>query len=246
MKSRRPYAALVTLLVTAVACEVPRFEGPQIQDPPPGFRLQAESHPGGSLFPEHEMGFRTAWVHTDVGGVSLIYIDEYLGVVDPDDIIAAQERMRATAGADVIFGGIEAIRIDDRNAWGWYHRVESEHRGLVDVSYTALVPYDSVSYAIRFTSGEPNWKRHAPDTLRAVVSTFGIGRTTYNMPLIAIVFGGLLVVVAMIRARRKDNADRLRSMNLVSIEEDGPELGGAPGPGSDGAAEGPEAGGRQG
>lgn len=221
MRSRRSYAALATLLIVSAGCEVPRFEGPQIQQPPPGFTLQPESYPQRRTFPDEEVTFHSAWVHTDVSGVSLIYVDEHPVVFDVDDVVAAQEGARAAEmDPDATFGDVEAIRVDGHDAFGWLERIESPRRGLVEVTYRAVVPYDSVSYAIEFTSGEPSLKLAAPDTLRAVISSFGIGRTTYNLPLIVIVFGALLLFVSILRSRSKERADRLRSINLVTIKKD--------------------------
>lgn len=236
MRSRGSLTALAALLVVVSGCRIPRFEGPQIQRPPAGFTLRAASDPTPTTFPEHEVTFHSTWVHTDMSGVSLISVHEHPVVFDVDDVVAAQERVRATAtDPDAVFDDIEAIRIDGRDAWGWYERIESPRRGLVQVAYRAVVPYDSVSYAIEFSSGEPSLKRAAPDTLRAVISTFGIGRTTYNIPLIVIVFGTFLLFVSILRARSRERADRLRGINLVTIEkQEEPEAGEA----SEGVEEG--------
>lgn len=218
MRSRCTFAVLGTLLVTVAACDVPRFQGPEIQEPPPGFLRQPDTPAKRDLFPEHEPTSHTAWVHTDFGGVSVISVDGYATAFTLDDVMAAREAAEAAeSDPDAIFDQVEAIRIDDRDGWGWYERVESNRRGREQVTYTAVVPYDSVSYAIEFVSGEPSLKRAAPDTLRQVVRTFAIGRTTYNIPLIAIVLGGVLLLVSALRARSRERADRLRSINLVTI-----------------------------
>jgi hypothetical protein len=183
----------------------------------------------------------------------LIYIDGHPGVLDVEDVMAARDgAMAAELDADAVFGEVEALRVDGRNAWGWYERIESPRRGLVEVTYRAVVPYDSVTYAIEFVSGEPSLKRASPDTLREVVSTFAIGRTTYDLPVILVVLGGMVFVVSVLRSRSKEKADRLRSINLVTVqrEEDdetasgpdvAPEAYAAPGPdeppGSDAPAE---------
>ncbi|MDX1492570.1 MAG: hypothetical protein R3253_00745 [Longimicrobiales bacterium] len=226
--TRRPIVfALVCLLLPTSACQVPRFPGPEIQEPPSNFQRQPDSHPQRRVFPEHEVTFHTAWVHTDLGGVSIIYVDEHPTVLGMDEILEAhQEAQAAEMDPDAIYGDPEALTIDGRDAWGWYRRVESSRRGLAEVTYTAVIPYDSVSYALVFTSGEPSLKRAAPDTLRTVLSSFGIGRTTYNLPLIAIVLGAGLLLFSVLRARSKERADRLRSINLVTVkrDEESPEL----------------------
>lgn len=220
MRSRVSLTALAAFLAVLAGCRVPRFEGPQVQQPPAGFTLLEESDPAPGTFPDHEVGFHTSWVRTDVSGVSVISVHEHPAVFELDDVVAARERVgTAATDPDAVFGDLEAIRVDGRDAWGWYERVESPRRGLVRVVYRAVVPYDSVSYVIEFSSGEPSLKRAAPDTLRAVISTFGIGRTTYDMPLIAIVFGALLLFVSVLRARSKERADRLHAIKLVTVEK---------------------------
>lgn len=226
MRRRRTRFTLAVLVVAILGCDVPRFQGPEIQEPPPGFLRQRDTPATRDLFPEHEPTFHTAWVHTDLGGVSVISIDEYPTAFTLDEIVAAREAAEAgERDPDAIFEDLEAIRIDDRDGWGWYERIESDRRGREEVAYTAVVPYDSVSYAIEFVSGEPSLKRTAPDTLREVIGTFGIGRTTYNIPLIAIALGVMLLLVSILRARSRERADRLRSINLVTIKKDQEEGG---------------------
>lgn len=226
MTRRSIVPILVGFLLPATACQIPRFEGPEIQSPPANFQRQPDSHPQRRVFPDTEVTFHTAWVHTDLGGVSIIYVDEHPRLMGMEDILAAHDGAQAAEmDPDATYGEPEALTIDGQDAWGWYRRVESPRRGLEEVTYTAVVPYDSVTYALHFTSGEPSLKRAAPDTLRAVLSSFGIGRTTYNVPLIAIVVGAGLLLVSVLRARSKERSDRLRSINLVTIKKDEEDAG---------------------
>lgn len=219
MRSR---CVLGMLLVTVVACDVPRFRGPEIQEPPPGFLRQPNTPATRDLFPEHESTFHTAWVHTDIGGVSVISVDGYATAFTLEDVMAAREAAEAAeTDPDAVYEEVEAVRIDGRDGWGWYERIESNRRGREEVTYTAILPYDSASYVVEFVSGEPSLKRAAPDTLRRVVRTFAIGRTTYNIPLIVIVLGGVILLVSVLRTRSRERQDRLRSINLVTIETEG-------------------------
>lgn len=224
MTIRRAEGWLLFALVAATGCDVPRFPGPQIQHPPPGFTLQPETSSPRRTFPDRDPSFHTAWVHTSLGGVSVIYIDGHPGVLGAEEVMAARDRATTDEpDEDAVFGEVEALRVDGRNAWGWYERIESARRGLVEVRYRAVIPYDSVTYAIEFVSGEPSIKRASPDTLRDVVSTFAIGRTTYDIPVILVVLGGIVFVVAVLRSRSKEKADRLRSINLVTLRKEGDE-----------------------
>jgi hypothetical protein len=221
---RRFTAVLAGTLVSAYACQMPRFQGPQIQSPPSNFIIAPDNQHAQTLFPERSRSFQTTWVHTDLGGTSVINVDEYGGGATLDDAVAAQDRIRATAtDPDTVFGGIEAITVDGRRGWGWAERVESAQRGLVQVAYRAIVPYDSVSYTIEFISGEPSLKAAAPDTLRAIVTSFAVGRTRYNLPQIAIAFGVLAVGIGMLRGRAQARRDRLRRISLVTIPKEEPQ-----------------------
>jgi len=142
-------------------------------------------------------------------------------------MVAQEEARAAEADPDAVYGGLERLTIDGREAWGWYRTIQSVRRGLEEVTYTAVVPYDTISYALVFTSSEPTLKRASPDTLRAIVTSFAIGRTTFNVPLIAVVLGAMLLSAAILRTKRRERADRLRSINLVTIKKDEDEEEGA-------------------
>jgi hypothetical protein len=161
--------------------------------------------------------FRAAWVESSVDASS-IFIDGYPAVLGYEDAVAARDSARRHAlDRDTRFGEVEPITVDGRSGWGWHERVETPTRGLVWVAYRALVPYDSVTYAIEFSSGNPTFKRTAPDTLKAVIATFGIGRTTYNVPLIALIAGAALFALALWRSKAEARAKRLRSIILAKV-----------------------------
>ena len=225
---RRGVLRLLGIIVLS-ACTVPNLEGPQIQEPPQGFLLVPDSYQQRRLFPEHELVFHAAWVES-VDDFSTIYIDGHPGALGLDDAVAAREAARAAAtDPDVTFGEVEPLRVDGREAWGWEERVETPTRGLVWVAYRAIVPYDTVTYAIEFYSGEPAIKRAAPDTLKAVISTFGIGETTYNLPLIAVLGGLALFVVSIVRSKAQARAARLRAIHLVKLPKKKPDEPTTPG-----------------
>jgi hypothetical protein len=215
--------AAVTIAAALVACDVPNFEGPQIQEPPQGFLLAPDSYQQRRLFPERDVVFHAAWVES-IDDFSTIYIDGHAGMLGFEDAVAAREGVRRSAtDPDVRFGEVEPLQVDGRDAWGWSERVETPTRGLVWVAYRAIVPYDSVSYAIEFYSGEPAIKRAAPDTLKAVIASFGIGETTYDLPLIALLSGLALFVAGFARSQSKARAARLRAIHLVKVPKKKPE-----------------------
>jgi hypothetical protein len=231
----RVRAAGLAAVLTFTACDVPNFEGPQIQEPPQGFLLAPDSYQQRRLFPERELVSHVAWIES-IDDFSTIYIDGHRGALGFEDVVAAREEARRVADdADTRFGEVESLRVDGREAWGWSERVESPTRGLVWVAYRAVVPYDTISYAIEFYSGDPSIKREAPDTLRAVIASFAIGRTTYNFPLIAVGVGLVLLGVNALGKKRRENAARVRSINLVKIEKKKTPPG-EPGAAGDGAS----------
>lgn len=93
------------------------------------------------MFPDVELAFHTAWVHTDLSGVSLIYVNGHRGSFTRDDVMAAlEEAVAAATDPDITFSPVERLTIDGRAAWGWSERVESTTRGLDAVAYRAVIP----------------------------------------------------------------------------------------------------------
>lgn len=222
---RRIVPLTAMALAALSACHVPNFEGPQIQEPPQGFLLVEDSYQQRRLFPQREIGFHAAWVES-LDDFSTIYIDGYPGVLGIEDAMAARDSVRRHAlDPDVRFGEVEPLRVDGRDAWGWEERVETPSRGLVWVAYRAIIPYDTVTYTVEFYSGEPAIKRSAPDTLKAVIATFGIGETTYNLPLIAVLAGLALFVVSFVRSKAKARTARLQAIHLVKLPKKKPAEG---------------------
>jgi hypothetical protein len=245
---QRPVAArfqgLLVLLATAslAACNAPNFEGPQIQSPPRGFLLAPDSRLERRMFQHSDVVYESTWVES-VTDFSTIHINGHRGVLGLEDVMAAQDTARRHAGdPDVTFSPVEPLLVDGREAWGWEERVETPARGLVWVAYRAAIPYDTITYAIEFYSGDPRFKRAAPDTLRAIIGSFAIGRTTWSIPLIALVAGALLFVVAGVRSRAQARAARLQGIHLVRIKKKTEEKEGAEEPSAAPAASHPPSG----
>ena len=133
--------------------------------------------------------------------------------------MAAQDSSRAhKRDADITFGPIEPVTIDGREAWAWEERIETQRRGVPWVAYRAMVPYDTISYSVEIDTEDPLLKVGAPESLRAIVQTFGVGETVYNWPLIALGMGLLLFLIHVMRQRSQAKAAQLRSINLVKVE----------------------------
>lgn len=224
---RRTHPWLLVPVVLA-ACELPNFEGPQIQSPPRGYLLQNEAYQRRRMFPEREILMHTAWVNAGNGPFSGIYVNAHRGDLGLDAVAEAQAASKAIPdNAETTYSDIEPLEIDGRSAWGWAERLHTAERGLDWVAYRAVVSYDTVSYAIEFYSGDNATKLAAPDTLRAIVSSFAVGRTEWNLPLIAMLAGLALLGASVARTRHAERTARLRSINLVSVAKEDRDQRGA-------------------
>lgn len=220
--------ALVASVILASACEVPRFKGPQVQNPPPAFTMNREATQSQRMFPDRAVIFHEAWVEASWGNFSGIYINGHPGNLGKMDVEAAQGRaVAASTGQRVEFGPLEALEVDGRTAWGWGETWRLENGGLQYVVFRAAVPYDSVTYAVDFLTGDPGLKSR-PDSLRTVVASFAVGRTRWNVPLLLIGAGALLLLVNMGRSRAKERASRARHVPLIKIPPKPADTEGAP------------------
>ncbi len=224
-----PFATPFCLV--AAACTLPNFEGPQIQDPPPAFTMKREAVEDRPMFPDRAVVFHEAWVEASWGNFSGIYINGHPGVLGSAEVEGARRAaMAAAEGQRVAFGEIESLQVDGRTALGWGETWRLENGGLQYVVFRAAIPYDTITYAVDFLTGEPGLKSR-PDSLRTIVASFAVGKTTWNMPLIMVLAGVVLLVGNLARSRAKARADRHRHVPLVTI----PKKEGAP-PGGPAAA----------
>ena len=209
--------ASAALVLLTSACTVPDFQGPQIQRPPPAFTMNASTHQERRMFPERDVVYHDAWVEASWGNFSGIYINGHPGVIGEQDVAAAREAaIQAAVGRLGEFGEIEEIVVDGRVAGGWGENWRLDNGGLEWVVFRAAVPYDTISYAVEFVTGEPGLKNR-PDSLRTVVASFAVGKTTVNLPLLAILVRALLLVLNMTRSRAKRQTEATRRMTLVKM-----------------------------
>lgn len=207
MPSQRTRFALTASVLLAGGCDVPKFQGPQIQNPPPTFSMNRDAVQDRRMFPGRAVVFHEGWVEASWGNFSGIYINGHPGNLGKVEVEAAQRQaLAATEGQRVEMGPLEALEVDGRTAWGWGETWRLDNNGLQYVVFRAAVPYDTVTYAVEFLTGDPGLKIR-PDSLRTVVASFAIGRTTWNMPLILIGAGALLLLLNLARSRAKDRAE---------------------------------------
>ena len=218
LRSPSPTGIAVLLLLNLTGCEVPNFEGAQIQNPPRRFMLQNDSYQQRRMFPERDVSRHIAWIEASDGPYSGIYINAHPGALTMDDVLLAREAAGATAeNPETTFDEVERMTIDGRPAWGWAERLETPELGLDWVAYRTVVSFDTVPYAIEFYSGDPGIKRAAPDTLKTVLASFAIGETTWSLPLVAPLAGIMLFAVSVLRSGTREKAARLQGINLVTI-----------------------------
>jgi hypothetical protein len=99
-----------------------------------------------------------------------------------------------------------------------------EDNGLREITFRTVIPYDTITYVVEFLAGNPLFKSN-PDTMRAIVVTFGIGEIEWNMPLIAVgVLAGLLLLTR-VGTRSKPSQNYTLFTLPVDEEEGGREKG---------------------
>jgi hypothetical protein len=199
------------------------------------------------MFPDRAVVHHDAWVEASWGNFSGIYINGHMGVLGSDEVEAARRgAMAAAEGRRVQFGEVESLEVDGRTAWGWGETWLLDNGGLQYVVFRAAIPYDTITYAVDFLTGEPGLKSR-PDSLRTIVASFAVGKTTWNWPVILIVAGVVLLLVHTMRKRAQERAARHRNIPLAAIPKKeaakpaGGPVAGAPAPPAPGAPPGPTA-----
>lgn len=202
--------ALVLALAGTTGCAKPSVPGYQLRAVPAGFLYTANADFGVNPFPDRTPLSHGAWLGDaeSVQPQSEIFITRYRGVVTPAEAGAAREAQASRYGhpASIDYGAVTPVTIDGRPAVAWLETRYDEHHAVRSLKYSAVIPYDSVSYAVEFDTAAPD--RLQPDSLIQVVHSFGRGQTTdlwgpIKLALLLVV--GLGVLLAF-RARRSSVA----------------------------------------
>jgi len=211
------HALSTTLLLAAIAgCDPPRFHGPQVQGVPSGFLRNPGAGRDRDMFPDRPAIHVDAWVDAMFGQFSGIYITGYPGNMSRAEVEEARERsMNVPTARRMSYGDLEEGRVDGQTAWAWMEVWEDN--GLHEVAYRSVIPYDTVTYVVDFITDDPKFKSRS-DSIRAIVSTFAIGRIEWNVPLVAGALGfvGLLLGSGWKKMQRRPYED-MRSMTLMTI-----------------------------
>lgn len=216
---------LAPVLVGTSGCSAPAVEGTQIQGAPEGFFFDANAQRSRLVLPERDVLGQGAW-WGDIRSEepqSDLFVTRHGGVATVEEVLAAQNRQATRYGSptSIDYGDVTSVVIGGRPAWAWMETRYDEHGEVRSLEYTAVIPFDSVSYALQFSTSAPH-RLHA-DSLVRVVHSFGTGEITihWNAILGSLLVGGglLLFLVGRTRRPRHDTAYRLAS--VAKPEEDG-------------------------
>ena len=217
----------LALLTSSVACDVPRFKGPQIQGITPGFLNKPDVGWDKIMFPDRPTVHFDAWVRTDVDTFDGIYITGHPGSTSPEEVERAREESMAVRGEQKLqYGELEFVVIDGRASMAWMEAWEDD--GLHALTLRTVIPYDTVTYIVEFHAGDPMFKTR-PESMRAIVSTFAIGRTEWSAPLLALGVGVSLLLFGAVGARvRAGPYPSSRNMTLITLPAEAEEPVGSP------------------
>jgi hypothetical protein len=120
------------------------------------------------------------------------------------------------------YGEIEIGGIDGRAAFAWTETWEDN--GLRALTFRTVIPYDTITYIVEFHTTDPRFKNR-PDSIRGIVSTFAIGRTEWNTPLLALGLGVSLLVLGAVASRvRSGPYPNSRHIKLITLPVEADEV----------------------
>lgn len=163
--------ALAVLLTTILGCGRPLRDGPRLREVPEGFIYDANASQARSVILDVEKAEEGAWFRmTTMDESSSIFITRYEVPMGPDDIHSAYrayvQRYPAQGYTD-----LEQLQIDDRPAWA-FSETQWLNGKICAVSYRAIIPYESETFAVEFFSDMPQWLD--AEMQRDVVSKFEV------------------------------------------------------------------------
>jgi hypothetical protein len=188
-----PVGLGAALLVLA-SCSTPRILDGHIPNPPPGFAFDANASKARNVFPDREIVWQRGYGTLGEENHCSIFITKFVGTAGSMEIEDARSALAARYPY-LEYGPLEELLIDHRPAWGW---LETQfYKGeLSSLAFKAVVPYDSVCYAVEFFARDPQYRN--PEVLKAAVATFEIGRKEVHYSHVALaalfVLGTVLVV----------------------------------------------------
>jgi hypothetical protein len=187
-------------MVGPAACVAPAVPGYQLRDVPPGFLFTANANTGVSAFPDRDVLGRGVWLG-DIETFepqSEIYITRYSGNITSDEAEAARDVQAGRYGnpSSIDYGRVATVMIDERAAFAWMETRYDEHDAVRSLAYTAVIPYDTVTYVVEFNTARAH--RLHPDSVTRIVHSWGRGETEvrWGTILFAVaVLGGLAMLL---------------------------------------------------
>ena len=182
--------ALLALAAGAAAgCARPTIPGLQVRAVPAGFLFTANTDAGRNAFPDRELLSRGVW-YGDIESFqpqSELFVSRYAGTISIEEARAAREAQAGLYGhpASIDYGTVAPVTIDGRQAYAWLETRYDERQAVRSLAYSVVIPYDSVSYALEFSTSAAN--RLVPDSLTRVVGSWGPGKTEVLWGVIAAV-----------------------------------------------------------
>lgn len=187
-------AAVLALVTSGVTgCVSPSVPGYQVRAVPKGFLFTANANTGANPLPDREMLSHGVWFG-DIESFeprSSIYITRYAGAVSIEEARAVRDVQAGKYGnpASIDYGQVETVTIDGRPAFTWMETRYDEHDAVRSREYQAVIPTDTVSYLVAFsTRAAP---RLHPDSLTRVVHSWGPGKTE-------VLWGPIKIAVALL------------------------------------------------
>ncbi|MCA9726403.1 MAG: hypothetical protein KC729_01890 [Candidatus Eisenbacteria bacterium] len=168
----RPMLLLgIAVVPGLLACSQPMRDGPRIRQVPEGFIYDANASQARSVLLDVEKADEGAWIQMTLDDEhSSIFITRYAVGLDPRDVEAAYEAYVERYPAPG-YTRLEEIEIDGRPAWG-FAQTQWTGDALCAVSYCAIIPYESQTFAVEFFSDMERWLD--PVSQREVVSRFEV------------------------------------------------------------------------
>jgi hypothetical protein len=180
-------------MVGAAACVAPAVPGYQLQDVPAGFLFTANAQTGVNVFPDRDVLSRGAWLG-DIETFepqSEISITRFSGNTTIEEAESARDIQASRYGnpSSIDYGRVATVMIDERAGFAWMETRYDENNAVRSLDYTAVIPYDTVTYVVEFNTSRAH--RLHPDSLTRVVHSWGRGETE-------VLWGTILVAVAVL------------------------------------------------
>ena len=216
-RTERWQAVAFVMLVasTAPGCSAPALEGYQVQAIPDGFIFDANVSKGRKIFPDRTVLSEGSW-WGDVRSEepqSDIFVTRYAGNATFLESEGTRNVQADRYGnpATIDYGQVARVAIDGRAAFVWMETRYDLNGNVRSLDYKAVIPYDTVTYAVEFSTSAPH--RLHPDSLTSVVHSWGVAETViyWNaiFGLCAVLAGILLHLMGRTREPRHDTAYRL-------------------------------------